>query len=101
MSSYSLRVEIDSRPLRDPRLKRFALIFSSKDGAEIEVRGFLLRDGAKQVRAPSVVLDRALYDVAQLNDSAQSEILHEFQRQDLFPPKPRGFGFKELQDGRR
>jgi len=94
----------DNKPLNNPNLRRFSLVFTSEDG-DVVIRGCLLA-GGKEVLAPSVMLDRRPYDVVTLSPAIKKELQHQFYLNDQFPDRrirrliSQGFGLKELKGGR-
>jgi len=99
---FQLHVVEDSKPLANPKLRRFSLVFTSDDG-DVVIRGCLLA-GGKEVLGPSVMLGRRPYDVVVLSSTIKQTLQHEFYIQDHFPDRrirrliDKGFGLREFQD---
>jgi hypothetical protein len=100
---FQLMVVEDNKPLNNPNLRRFSLVFTSEDG-DVVVRGCLLA-GGKEVLGPSVMLGRRPYDIVTLSPTIKQTLQREFYMQDNFPDrrlrrlKEMGFGLKEFKDG--
>jgi hypothetical protein len=76
---FSLRIAEDPKPLKNPDLKRFSLVFSSPDG-DVTIRGCLFHTRGKEVFPPSVMLGRRPYDVVKLSPELQAELARQFAK---------------------
>ncbi|HLW54373.1 MAG TPA: hypothetical protein VKW06_16170 [Candidatus Angelobacter sp.] len=105
---FRLRVVADTKPLANPALKRFSLVFQSDDG-DVTIHGCLFHEIGHDVMGPSILIGRRPFDIVDLSPRIQEELRKEFVRRDFFRPRQRrnlphsqfeGFALKEFRNGR-